>query len=152
MDKLKRGEKWEFPQREGHCVVDWLYEKLNIAGNTGLSLEWFENKVYNFVAKGEDRTLFSCRELGINSNQLTSFIKENHKNVSLIVIDPLGGIIDKVIAKKGLHGNHIWIGCINSNGHCFPIDDEIPIKKMLNGNYNENGICDLLEICKIETD
>ena len=45
--KLKSGD---YNQREGHCVVDWLYHHVKHSGHI-ISQKWYEKRFYDFCGK-----------------------------------------------------------------------------------------------------
>ena len=98
--KLKSSD---YEQREGKCVVDWLYHHVKHSGRI-ISQRWYEKRFYDFCGKD------------IDSNRLCAFIKSNHKNISLIILDGTGGIIKKVIASKR-GKSHIFLGAVCSDNH-----------------------------------
>src|SRR5689334_19517965 len=133
LSKLKNSQ-WN--QRDGHCVVDWLYNAVRFDGNIA-SKRWFEDRFYDYCGEG------STTE-GVDTETVLPFIKTYHKNISVVVLDGTGGIIEKVCASK--RDNHKWIGAVSSNNHLNPIDNVSVLKKMMNGKFNEDSTCDLLGI------
>jgi hypothetical protein len=128
--------KTDIKQRKGHCVLDWV---MTVIKFNCMSRTTFEKRFYDFIKNIEGSNIE-----GVTTKEALLYITEHLKNISVMILDGTGGIIDKLIATE--RHDHQWLVGVCTNGHLSPITGNNGI---MNRNTSQATIDKILGLTKI---